>query len=49
MRVGVCMCACGCVGGGDMVYDTRHVKKLEYSLSYKATGSDPRFGLAVRR
>ena len=20
MRVGVCMCACGCVGGGDMVY-----------------------------
>ena len=19
MRVGVCMCACGCVGGGDMV------------------------------
>ena len=20
MRVGVCLCACGCVGGGDMVY-----------------------------
>ena len=20
MRVGVCMCACGCVGGGDIVY-----------------------------
>ena len=20
MRVGVCICACGCVGGGDMVY-----------------------------
>ena len=20
MRVGLCMCACGCVGGGDMVY-----------------------------
>ena len=20
MRVGVCMCACGCVRGGDMVY-----------------------------
>ena len=20
MRVGVCMCACGCVGGCDMVY-----------------------------
>ena len=19
-RVGACMCACGCVGGGDMVY-----------------------------
>ena len=20
MKVGACMCACGCVGGGDMVY-----------------------------
>ena len=20
MKVGVCMCACGCVGGGDVVY-----------------------------
>ena len=22
MTVGLCMCACGCVGGGDMVYGT---------------------------
>ena len=31
MRVGVCMCACGCVGGGDMVYGCEGLCQV-YSL-----------------
>ena len=37
MRVGLCMRACGCVGGGDMVYgcgcEDRQVENSDYTCA----------------
>ena len=37
MRMGACMCACGCVGGGDMVYGCGCKGGLDENGDYACT------------